>query len=160
MLRGRAPRRIGAVAIPAFRADGLLPEGIHEATWAEFSERFGWSDERRNMVSGIRAAMLLLADGGCRRLYVDGSFVTEKDRPNDWDGCWDPERMDFSRLNSLITDTSPGGVYTQKEWLLGELYPSVMLANPNTEILELFQRSRDYGPRKGIVVLDPMEVLR
>jgi hypothetical protein len=33
--------------IPAFRPDGYLPEGLHRATEAEFTFRFGGSSRRR-----------------------------------------------------------------------------------------------------------------
>ncbi|MFN8555828.1 MAG: hypothetical protein U0531_00230 [Dehalococcoidia bacterium] len=28
---------------------------------------------------------------GCRTFYLDGSFVTAKAEPGDWDGCWEAD---------------------------------------------------------------------
>ena len=43
--------------IPPFDEDGLLPAGIHEATWEEFEARFGFHPQRRALLLGMRAAM-------------------------------------------------------------------------------------------------------
>ena len=151
--------RIPFVAIPAFRADGLLPEGIHEATWTEFSERFGYNETRHRVLRGLRTALWMLADAGCEAIYVDGSFVSAKAEPADWDGCWDTSLVALDRVNDMLLDTSPAGIYNQKQWLLGELYPVSAMATPTVEFLEFFQRSRDDGLRKGIVKLDPRDAV-
>jgi hypothetical protein len=148
------------VAIPPFRADGNLPEGIHKATWEELRERLGWNEERRTMLAGLRTAMLMLADGGCSRLYVDGSFATSKEFPGDWDACWDPANVVVDQLNELVLDNSPGGIYRQKQFLLGELHPSSARATADHTFLEFFQVSKQDGRTKGIVLLDPREAIR
>ena len=35
----------------------------------------------------FEAAMVNLRDAGCKTVYVDGSFVTDKERPGDFDAC-------------------------------------------------------------------------
>ena len=32
-----------------------------------------------------------LRRAGCRTVYIDGSFATSKEIPNDFDVCWDEE---------------------------------------------------------------------
>ena len=45
--------------------------------------------QRRELLEGLEAALELMASCGVVRVYLDGSFVTNKDRPNDIDGCYD-----------------------------------------------------------------------
>jgi hypothetical protein len=51
--------------IPPFEpSTGLLPPGIHEATWEELVARFGWTPHRLTLLAGLKAAFnaLRLAD--------------------------------------------------------------------------------------------------
>lgn len=73
-------------AIPPFRADGYLPEGLHRASEAEVLFRFGTSTRRRRRLAlRLLRWIELSRNVGGRRLLVDGSFVTAKDEPNDID---------------------------------------------------------------------------
>src|SRR5436190_1131322 len=72
--------------IPPFRADGYLPEGVYLATEAEVIFRFGSSSpRRRRLVLRLRRWLELVRQTRCRRLLVDGSFVTAKAEPQDID---------------------------------------------------------------------------
>ena len=75
--------------IPPLNADGLLPPGVHWSGWDELGDRFGSNPWRRRLMSGLRAALENLASAGCSVVYINGSFVTSKDFPNDYDACWD-----------------------------------------------------------------------
>jgi hypothetical protein len=49
-------------SIPPFDDDlGYLPPGVYEATWAEFSQRFGINRHRLHLLTGIKAACRKLA---------------------------------------------------------------------------------------------------
>jgi hypothetical protein len=72
--------------IPAFRSDGYLPEGLHVASEADVTFRFGSSSpRRRRLVLRLRRWIELAQKVKARRLLIDGSFVTEKREPNDID---------------------------------------------------------------------------
>ncbi len=44
--------------IPAFEPDtGNLPPGVWEATWPEFEARFRYTEHRRVLLAGLRAAL-------------------------------------------------------------------------------------------------------
>jgi uncharacterized protein DUF6932 len=75
------------VTIPPFTDSGNLPEGIHDATWDEIVEGFGTNERRRELLEGLQRALDSLRAAGCRRAYVDGSFVTANEEPNDFDAC-------------------------------------------------------------------------
>ena len=87
--------------IPAFDGSGNLPPGVHEADWDEIVQRFGWTSWRRELLAGLKAALEPLREAGCRRVFVNGSFVTDKDKPGDIDVAWDPKGVDLDRLLEL-----------------------------------------------------------
>jgi len=47
---------------------GNLPPGIHEATWDELVQRYGYTAQRGGLLSGLRAALESLARAGCLRV--------------------------------------------------------------------------------------------
>jgi hypothetical protein len=72
--------------IPEFNDDGYLPPGIHAATLAEITARFGQEPElRRAQMDSLRWLVDLAKRVGVQRLAVNGSFVTDKWEPNDID---------------------------------------------------------------------------
>ena len=73
-------------SIPDFRDDGYLPVGLHLATEAEVTFRFGTSTSiRRRLVLRLRRWLELARATRAARFLLDGSFVTSKDEPNDID---------------------------------------------------------------------------
>lgn len=132
---------------------GNLPSGEHTATWQELVERFGHTPWRQKLLAGLRDALGLLKAAGCVRAYIDGSFVTAKDEPGDFDACWDAEGVDFDRLDERLL-TFDRGRATQKAAFLGELFIADVRADPQgTLFRDFFQTDRE-GRRKGIVVID------
>nr|VFJ94353.1 MAG: hypothetical protein BECKH772A_GA0070896_100712 [Candidatus Kentron sp. H]VFJ95240.1 MAG: hypothetical protein BECKH772B_GA0070898_100742 [Candidatus Kentron sp. H]VFK01640.1 MAG: hypothetical protein BECKH772C_GA0070978_100702 [Candidatus Kentron sp. H] len=72
--------------IPDFRPDGYLPEGMHPASEAEVTFRFGTANrQRRRLVLRVRRWVELAHRIDAPRLFIDGSFVTAKAEPNDVD---------------------------------------------------------------------------
>ncbi len=90
--------------IPRFQSTGLLPPGIHTAAWREVETRFGFTPKRRRLLAGLRQALLLLKRAGCRRVYLDGSFVTTKPNPGDIDVCWAIAGVDPEVLDAVFLD--------------------------------------------------------
>ena len=94
------------MAIPKLREDGTLPPGRHSASLSQIKKRFVvnehrqrvwrnfdcWLDEFRALAKPIR-------------LWLGGSFLTDKNDANDIDVVvWvDPEQVDRARLASVLT---------------------------------------------------------
>lgn len=140
-----------------FDADGNLPPGIYEVTWAELAAHCDRNPHRRRLLSGLRRALEVLKFAGCRRVYLDGSFVTEKDVPSDFDGCWERAGMDLNRLYTadpvLLMFTN--GRAAQKAKYFGELFPADSTeGNSGLTFLSFFQRDKDTGRDKGVLSLD------
>jgi hypothetical protein len=140
--------------IPDFDATtGNLPAGEHLATWPEMLERFGYTPWRRRLLDGMLAALWLLRAAGCERVYIDGSFVTTKERPGDFDACWDAQGVDFDLVDERLLTFNRGRA-TQKAAFFGEFFIADARADPHgTLFRDFFQTDRD-GRRKGIVVID------
>ncbi len=73
-------------AIPPFRADGYLPDGLYLASEGEVTFRFGASTPRRRRLAlRLRRWIELGRQVGAHRLLVDGSYVTARAEPHDVD---------------------------------------------------------------------------
>ena len=142
------------VVIPQFDEDGLLPPGIHWASWSEFLDRFGTSAWRQLLAAGVRAAVDNLKSVGCPTVYIDGSFVTGKEVPNDFDACWEEAGVDPTALYPVLLTFDSGRV-TQKAKYLGELFPASAIADGGGfSFLEFFQTDKETGRPKGIIAID------
>jgi hypothetical protein len=132
---------------------GNLPPGEHPAGWAEIVERFAATPWRKQLAEGLARALRDLRVAGCKRAYIDGSFVTTKRHPGDFDACRDLEGVDFDVIDEVLL-TFDGGRHAQKAKYRGELFPADAAADPlGTLFRDFFQRDRDGNP-KGIIVID------
>lgn len=144
--------------IPPFDADtGNLPPGEHPATWEEIEERFGFTPWRRTLLEGLRAALESLRAAGCAKVYLDGSFITAKEVPADFDACWEGEGVDGDLLDPELLVFDPGRA-TQKAKYGGELFAAQWAADETgAPFRAFFQQDRDGNP-KGIIVIDLKEL--
>lgn len=72
--------------IPELTREGLLPTGVHETTLGDVRRRFGSANPVRvRLMKGLAAVAAMARRIGARTLYLDGSFVTDKKNPGDWD---------------------------------------------------------------------------
>ena len=140
--------------LPDFEESGNLPVGIHEATWEELAARYGTTPHRHSLLAGLKRALGSLRDAGCRRAYVDGSFVTAKGDPADFDVCWEKSNVDPLLLDPVLMDF-PERRRAQKERFGGELFPATMRDGPGyADFLDYFQHERATNAPKGIVGID------
>lgn len=103
------------------------------------------------LLDGLAEALDLLSEAGCRRVWVNGSFVTAKQMPGDFDACWDPDGVDLDALDPVFLRFDDGRA-EQKFRFGGELLPNVVESDSGFVFAEFFQIERD-GTRKGIVLL-------
>jgi hypothetical protein len=119
----------------------------------ELVARFGNTAHRQKLSDGLRAALLLLKDSGCRRVYIDGSFVTAKEQPGDFDGCWEVGGVDPDKLDPVLLEFANRRA-AQKAKYYGELFLANAGADPaGTRFIDFFQFDKD-GQPKGIISLD------
>jgi hypothetical protein len=143
--------------IPLFQDDGNLPPGIHEAAWYEVEQKFGTDHHRKRLLGGLRRVLETLAAAGCRTAYLDGSFVTTKTIPSDFDGAWEMTDVDLQQLQALeplLFDFSNRRA-AQKAKYFGEMFPAQFgETGSGRTFLEFFQQDKDTGAAKGIVAID------
>lgn len=145
---------------PLDRVAGLLPPGVHEASWEEIVERFGFTNHRLALLDGLYEALVALAGAGCGRVYVDGSFVTAKEIPGDFDVCWEPQDVNLAILRAtapLLFDLRNRRA-AQKVRYGGKFFAADWPADSRgTPYREFFQQVKG-GGRKGIIAIDPSTV--
>jgi hypothetical protein len=143
--------------MPDLDTDGNLSPGIHRVTWKELEGHCASNPHRRLLLSGLRRAAEVLRMSGCATVYVDGSFVTSKDVPSDFDGCWDRTGMSLLALQAAdpVLLIFANRRAAQKAKYFGELFPADMVeGGSGFTFLNFFQRDKDTGRAKGILALD------
>lgn len=144
--------------IPGFTDNGKLPKGIHKATWDEFSNKFGGNERRKKLLIGLDKLMEELGNAGCSAVYVDGSFVTDKEYPNDYDLCWKMEKVFIENLDPILLDYTLSGKDKMEEKYLGDIRGAEFsVRETGKTYLHFFQHDRN-GDAKGIIELNPLEI--
>jgi len=140
--------------IPEFREDGYLPEGVHVATEAEVTFRFGTESIRRQKLAlRLRRWIALCRAVSARKLFVDGSFVTSKTEPNDVDAVvWLPndfvdqvnaQEVEAIELENMLLTRHPEEIFAAEDRHDWDAW------------LEFFGRTRESdGRRKGVVEIE------
>lgn len=111
--------------IPQFSASGMLPPGDHEATIEELRESVlvtgptdpspSWDAPwRMHLVDQLEHLVGELRRIGVTQIYADGSFAEDKDHPNDIDGYFVCDRMDFldGKIERELNLLNPHKVWT------------------------------------------------
>ena len=179
--------------VPLFQADGLLPPGDYTLTLDELRssslvlgpddpKKYPFWDAawRERLVLNLNILVQQLWRVGIREIFVDGSFVEDKDHPNDIDGYFvcDLRFLASGELERQLNLLDPYKIWTwdpasrrayrrypKKQLPMWnqyrvELYPHVGqssgIRDPYGHELEFpaaFRRSRRDGRAKGIVRL-------
>ncbi|QCI69070.1 hypothetical protein E8M01_06595 [Phreatobacter stygius] len=129
----------------------VLPPGIYPATFAEIEHGYAYNERRRFLFAGLIDASLHLAKAGCQIVFLDGSYVSAKPIPGDYDACWDPVGVDFTKLDPVFDDFDNGRA-NQKARFGGEFFPSTLMSlDIGAVFTEFFQIDRFTGKKKGIL---------
>lgn len=139
--------------IPSFDIRGNLPAGIHWATRKDLEVRFGWTPHRQKLLGGIGELILALQKAGCRLVYIDGSFVTAKEVPGDFDACWSVVGVDVDLIDPVLFEFDNERA-AQKAKYFGDIFPAELPEGISGKtFLEFFQTDKVTGERKGIIVI-------
>lgn len=129
----------------------VLPPGAHKASLEDVAAAFATNAWRRELFDGLVHASGKLRLAGCPSIYLDGSYVTGKPRPNDFDACWNPSGVDPAKLDPVFLQFGNGRA-AQKAAFKGEFFPSSMMcADVGQAFVDFFQLDRFTGKQKGIV---------
>ncbi|KAA6345245.1 hypothetical protein EZS27_007175 [termite gut metagenome] len=142
------------IVIPDFLDNGFLPEGIYETTFEEIKERLGFSNRRNRLLIGMKELMDVCKQLRCNVFYLDGSFVSEKLRPSDYDACWDTTSI---HRELVLKAASESILAALEEEYGGEIYYArdKSFRNPSITILEDFQLCKENPAiKKGILKIN------
>ena len=145
------------MSLPPFRDDGWLPEGHYNTPWEEVTARFG--DQ-----AGSRRAVVLLsllqwrdearAAGLAGLIILDGSFISRKEAPGDFDLVFLYEEASEQLLKSdskarTLTDMQA----CHKAGFRGDIFAlplSLQKLSPLLGGIDMFDLNRQ-GQPKGVV---------
>jgi hypothetical protein len=113
------------MVLPPFDADGLLPPGDYELSIAELRDsplvlgpaatRVSWDRPwREELVRNLDVLVQQLWRAGIREIFADGSFVEDKDHPNDIDGYFvcDLRLLMTGELQRRLNLLDPSKIWT------------------------------------------------
>lgn len=111
--------------LPEFTADGVLPEGDYELTLDEIRASMlvkgpgpdypQWdADWRRRLIANLEILVRELWEVGVTKIFIDGSFLENKDHPNDIDGYFECDWHEFvsGALQGRLNQLDPHRVWT------------------------------------------------
>jgi hypothetical protein len=119
---------------------------------------FGGTAHRAELLAGLLDVLHDLQHAGCSTAYLDGSFVTDKEVPGDYDLCWEMDAVDFNKLPQVILDFDPPRA-AQKARYRGDILPNVIEASGGAPFVDFFQRNKVTGGVKGIVAINLEELV-
>ena len=137
--------------IPALQENGELPPGEYPATVNDVEAVFGSSTGRRKLLMrGLRAAIANFELSGVRTLWINGSFTTDKNEPNDIEGCWEyTSDIDIKRLDPVFSGSRKA---MKEKYGLDFFISNIAEAESGLPFPEFFQVNRE-GEPKGIIVI-------
>ena len=146
-------KAILVLMLPPFDENGNLPPGVYLATLAEIETRFATTPHRKKLFIGLIAVAENLKAANCKTLYLNGSFITNKEEPGDYDACWEPLDVDQNLDPVLLKDRT-----ARKTKYLGDIYPRIPELAQGLDHFKSWQLDRDDNV-KGIIVIDLREPL-
>jgi len=115
----------GGDGLLEFTRDGLLPPGDYDMTFSMLRESIlvsgsglgypNWDRKwRRYLVDNLEVLTRQLWQVGIEEVFVDGSFVEDKDHPNDIDGYFECDLFEFAsgKLQRELNLLDPHKVWT------------------------------------------------
>ena len=142
------------MTIPSLNENGELEEGEYEATLDEIEAVYGRSTDRRKLLmQGLRDAAENLEKSGVRRIWVNGSFITDKDEPNDIDGCWEyNDLMDLNVVDPVFLSMN-SREDVKKKYGLDFFIAQQIEGGSGKPFPKFFQVNRE-GEPKGIIFVE------
>lgn len=131
---------------------GYLRPGTHAVSWQEVVELCGFNEYRMELLVGLRSALLNLKAAGCRKLFLDGSFVSMKVEPKDYDGAWEKHGVNLNLVDPILL-TFYNDRIDMKEKYKGELFLADDYAEGETYFRDFFRTDR-IGIAKGVLHID------
>ncbi|MEP6514262.1 MAG: hypothetical protein ABJA79_10350, partial [Parafilimonas sp.] len=121
----------------------------------EFQKLFGYNAEREKKINTLFTITKSLAEFGCNEMYVVGSFVTNKQQPNDIDVCFDITSLDEKAFESAHQELLNSDALERIHELLK--VHIIYYTSYDTEIVNWFRFDRD-GNKRGIIKISLKDI--
>lgn len=125
---------------------------LHETTtltYGEFEKSFAFNEFRKEQIKATLLFLKILKLLGCTNAYVAGSFVTNKELPNDIDLCVDATGIDYRKLTKEYPEfLQPKGIERIKKE--HHVHFALFFDAGCTEYLDWYRKDRNGKPR-GLV---------
>lgn len=140
------------MSIPKLQPNGELPRGEFVTTLKRIAKRYAEKNaKRKRLMQGLKLACVSFKKAGVPRIWVNGSFVTDKAEPADIDGCWEYTKgVDLNKLDPVFLMTSRSAM---KEKFGLDFFPAYLYeVETDLPFPRFFQINRE-GEAKGILVV-------
>ena len=128
-----------------------LRPGIHEFSLQKIKKDYCFNSQRLALFQGLKDVVKNLKSAGVADIYIDGSFVSDKELPNDIDGCWLPTpSLKTKKIDPVLLDFSKGRKKMKEKYGIDFFLANIIESSSGEPFLEFFQTDRD-GNRKGII---------
>jgi hypothetical protein len=132
-----------------FNSQGYLYQTI-ALTYEKFVTYFGTNPGRKQQIDNALFYFRIFYQCGCRKVYIDGSFVSTKKNPGDIDLCFDLTGVDIGNIKRVFPEffdpNEIGRIRRQDQCHIFHF------DNEDRFMLELFSADREGNP-KGLVKL-------
>ena len=129
----------------------IFKPGIYEYTLEKLERDFATNKKRKDLFEDIKRLAKELKDAGCEFLYIDGSFITRKETPGDFDACWEPFVRNNKQVNALLLEDSTFASSWRKEMFSGDIFPRFGEYGDRVEKWQVDSRN---GKVKGVISID------
>ncbi len=146
--------------IPSFNSDGLLPVGDYEISITDLKHSLlvtginvgsqTWDSKwRLQLVDNLSIMVEQLWSAGINEIFIDGSFVEDKDHPNDIDGYFNIDVNELKEKVRFLNSIDPYSVWTWSQDSRSKYknYPKPQLPMWHKYRVELFP---EFGQLSGI----------
>lgn len=118
------------------------------ATLTEIKKHFAYNQTRLRLVDALRKVVTMLEKCECMYIYLDGSFITSKAEPKDYDLVWEPTGIvPTKELKEFLKERD-----RRKEKYLGDII--VRYPEPPFHFDHFYQWQMDKdGNAKGIICI-------
>ena len=128
----------------------MLPPGIHDASLDEVKKQFASNTNRKGLFEGFARGHDALQKARSKEILLNGSFVTDKPNPGDFDCCWNTAGIDVSKLDPVFLEFADKRA-AQKKKYGGEFFPFGLGVGATDFFLNHFQKDKYTGKAKGIL---------
>jgi hypothetical protein len=139
----------------SFNNKGLLKPGVYKLKIEEIQKYFGSLNSKRiELFNGLLKALENMKISGINNVYIDGSFITTKEQPNDIDGCWDYENnIDLNILDPVFLDFKNSRINMKLKYGVDFFIANTIELGSGMPFVKFFQSTRD-GEAKGIILIE------